>query len=187
MRTAGCFHRRGLGDPGRSDRAARARDILDNDGLAKHGGQALARDARHGVGVPAGGIRHHCGNRPCRPITGLRCASNEGQRTEDAGCGLRCAPYGCGRFDEQAMAGWVHRWSLSRCKRSVRAADRPSFRCIFQATGRTATDAQNAKSRRGNAATAFFASCEALASHVSLIVKRFPSLAGLAATYSSKS
>ena len=32
--------------------------------------------------------------------------------------------------------------------------------------------AQNAKSRRGNAATAFFASCEALASHGFLIVKR---------------
>src|SRR3954447_22025547 len=47
-----------------------------------------------------------------------------------------------------------------RCKRSARAADRPSPRCIFQATGTTANkaqdeSAQNAKSRRGNAAAAF--------------------------------
>ena len=112
-------------------------------------------DPSHGVGVPASRVRHHSGDRPCQPIAGLRCAGNERQRADDAACNLRHTRCGCGRFDEQAMANGRHRWSLSRCNRSVRAANRPSPRCIFQATGTAATDAQNAKSRRGNAAAAF--------------------------------
>src|SRR4051794_22599452 len=72
-----------------------------------------------------------------------------------------------------------------------KAAHRPSPRCIFQATGTTANKPEMNRPKmqkpprqcRGG----FFASSEAFASHGFLIVKRFPSLAGLAATYSSKS
>ena len=81
----------GMGDAGGADRTARAGDVLNDDGLAELRSKALADDACHGVGIAAGGVGNHRGDRPGRPLAGLRRANEQRRCADTAKANLRCA------------------------------------------------------------------------------------------------
>jgi hypothetical protein len=55
--------RRRARDPADADAAARASDVLDDDGLAERGFHPLCQDAGQHVARPAGGVGHDQGDR----------------------------------------------------------------------------------------------------------------------------
>src|SRR5690606_38025780 len=70
----------GIGDVGGRQGAARARAVLDHNGLAQFFAELGAQRARQHVGGPASGKRHNQGDRTRRVVGGL---GGRGQRKHD--------------------------------------------------------------------------------------------------------